>query len=427
MKKIVYKDVEEVVYYEKLWNGLEVFMYPSETAKNFYLTMNVKFGSVDTEFRKGNAKKYTTVPNGTAHFLEHQMFQEDDGHTAFEKFAKLGSSVNAFTTYDYTSYEVVASNHFKENLEYLLDYVQNPVFQASSVSKEKGIIKEEIKMYDNTPNAVLNFGLEYNLNKLDRHKFTISGTVEDIKEVSAETLEKCYDTFYIPSNMFMVLTGKFSPLEALGIIKENQSTKEFPTKTKITKRVPKEPIEVDVSYEEREMDVSVPKLKIGYKIDRARFKGFGDTLLKVYLDALLQAKFGPTSDLLEKLLDENLILWDLYTAREVRSDYVLITFEVETEYKEEVIDLIRQELKSIKLTPEEMEWVKRNNISSFILHFNDIIAVAEDLEDDILSNGKITDTIMDIYKDLTVTNANKIASCIDIKNESIFYINKMTV
>lgn len=427
MKKIVYSEIEETVYYEKLPNGLEVFMYPLETAKNFYLTMNVKFGSVDTEFRKGNSKVYTTVPNGTAHFLEHQMFQESDGKTAFETFAKMGSSVNAFTTYNYTSYEVVASNNFKENLEYLLDYVQNPVFQAGSVSKEKGIIKEEIKMYDNTPNAVLNFGLEYNLNKTDRHKYTISGTVDDIKEISAETLEKCYDTFYIPSNMFMVLTGRFSPWEALAIIKENQSNKSFPSKSKITKRVPRETVEVDKEYEEREMDVSVPKLKIGYKIDKARFKGFGDTLLKVYLDAILQIKFGPTSDLLEKLLDENLITWDLYASREVRDDYVLLTFETETEYKEQVIDLIRQELKSIKVTPEEIERVKRSNISSFILHFNDIISVAEDLEDDILSNGKITDDIMDTYRNITVTNANKIASYIDIKNESIFYINKMTV
>lgn len=427
MKKINFKNTDETIFYEKLPNGLEVYMYPKDTAKNFYLTFNVRFGSTDTEFKKGNSKKYTKVPNGTAHFLEHQMFEEGGGHSAFEYFAKLGSSVNAFTTYNYTSYEVVSSTNFKENLEILLDYVQNPVFQEKSVNKEKGIIKEEIKMYDNTPGAVLNFGLENNINKYDNHKYLISGTIEDIKDITAETLDKCYETFYTPHNMFMVLTGKFSPLEAIGIIKENQNNKSFPAKSKVTKRRPKEPTEVALAYEEREMDVSVPKLKIGYKIDKNKFKGFSDLLIKIYLDAILQIKFGATSDLLENLLEENLIMFDMYTSREIREDYIYLSFEMETEYKEEVIDLIRQELKNIKITSEEIERVKKSNISSFILHFNDIISVAEDIEDDLMSSGKIEDNIMNIYSDMNVTNANKIAALLDTKNESIYFINRITV
>ncbi len=427
MKKIIYKDLEEEVFYEKLPNGLEVFMYPNELAKNFYLTFNVKFGSIDTEFKRGKDKDFIKVPNGTAHFLEHQMFQEGGGHTAFEKYAEYGSSVNAFTTYDYTCYEVVASDKFKQNLELLLNYVQHPVFKENSVNKEKGIIKEEIKMYDNTPGAVLNFGLEYNLNRYDGHKYLISGTEDDIKEITADILNETYDTFYTPHNMFMVLTGKFSPLEALGIIKKNQAKKEFEPRVKVTRRRSKEPIDVDKTYEEKEMDVSVPKLKIAYKIDKLKFKEYDDVLLKVYIDAILQIKFGSTSDLLEKLQEENLITWDLYTARELRDDYVMISFEAETEYKEEVIDLIRQELKNIKISKEELERVRKSNIASFILHFNDIIAVAEDIEDDIVSNGKIQENIMEIYKDMNLTSMLKIAGLIDTDNESIFYIDKINV
>lgn len=427
MKKITYKDTDETVYYEKMPNGLEVYMYPMERAKNFYLTFNVKYGSIDTEYKKGKDKDYRQVPNGTAHFLEHQMFQEGGGHTAFEKFTKLGSSVNAFTTYNYTCYEVVASDSFKENLDLLLNYVQHPVFKDTSVNREKGIIKEEIKMYDNTPGSVLNFNLEYNLNQFDAHKYLISGTEEDIKEINADILNDVYDTFYTPSNMFLVLTGKFSPLEALGIIKKNQSKKEFPPRPKVTRRRLKEPLEVETPYEERKMDVSVPKLKIAYKIDKTKFKDYGDLLLKVYLDAILQIKFGPTSDLLEHMLDENLITWDLYASRELRDDYILLSFETETEYKEQVIDLIRAELKNIKITKEDLERIKKSNIASFILHFNDIIAVAEDMEDDILNNGKIEENIMDVYNEMNLTNMQKIASLIDIENEAIMYIDKINV
>lgn len=423
MKKIIYKGVLETVYYEKLKNGLEVFMYPNKAARNFYLTFNVKFGSVDTEFKSDGDKRFTKVPNGTAHFLEHQMFQEEDGHTAFEKFAKLGSSVNAFTTYNQTCYEVVASDNFKENLEYLIDYVQNPVFKSSSVQREKGIIKEEISMYDNTPGSVLNYGLEDNLNVKDHHKYSISGTEEDIKEITPEDLEACYDVFYTPTNMFMVLTGNFAPLEALGIIKSNQAKKEFKEEKKIIRKRIHEPSYVACPYKEVNMDVATPKVKIAYKFDKSKFKGYTLTELKVYLDLILQAKFGETSDLLEKLLEENLIMWDLYPSHDVRDDYIVISFEAETDYKEEVIDLIREELKDMKLDRSEVEMIKKSFISNFILHFNDIIAVAESIEDDILSNDKVENDIMDIYKSLNVSTANAIIKELKQSDETIFIIN----
>lgn len=424
MKKIIYNGTDEAVYYEKMPNGLEVFMYPSSKAKNFYLTYNVKFGSVDTEFKVGRDKKYTKVPNGTAHFLEHQMFQEDDGKTAFEYFSALGSSVNAFTTYNYTSYEVIAADKFKENLEYLLKYVENPVFKAGSVAREKGIIKEEIKMYDNAPMSVLNFGLEYNLNVVDGHKYLISGTEEDIKEIDAETLETCYDTFYTPSNMFLVLTGKFLPLEALGIIKAVEEKRVEENKRKVVKKIRKEPIEVERVYEERQMDVSTPKLKVAYKLDKAKFRDYNDLDLKIYLDAILTSKFGVVSDLYESLTEENLVMRDIYPFREVRDDYILISFEVETDYKEQVLDLIRAELRNIKMSKEELERIKRSNIATFILHFNDIIEVAQDIEDDVLSNGKIKENIIDLYKNMDIKTANEIASLIKPKNECVYFIDK---
>lgn len=426
MKKIVYKGVEDTVYYEKLPNGLDVYMYPSDTAKNFYLAYNVRFGSVDTEFKVGKEKRFTSVPNGTAHFLEHQMFQEDDGHTAFEYFATLGSSVNAFTTYNYTSYEVTASDHFKENLEYLLRYVENPVFKQNSVSKERGIIKEEIRMYDNTPMSVLNFGLEYNLNNVDGHKYLISGTEEDIKEISAETLQNCYDAFYTPSNMFLVLTGKFLPLEALGIIKSVENEREEQPRKKITRKVYKEPVEVDLPYDVREMDVSVPKLKVAYKIDKDDFKNYSDLDLKIYLDAILVAKFSDISDLYESLTEQNLVMYGMYATRDVRDDYVVLTFEMETDYRDQVLDLIRAELRNIKLSKEELERVKKSNIAAFILHFNDIMDVAQDIEDDVLSSNRITDDIFDIYKNMDLRMANDIASKINIDNECVYFIDKLS-
>lgn len=424
MEEIKYNGTDEIVYHERLDNGMDVYMYPIKSAKNFYITLNVKYGSVIDEFKLEGDKKSIIIPHGTAHFLEHQLFQEEDGHTAFENFAKLGSSVNAFTTYDLTCYEVVASENFKENLNTLLDFVQNPIFKAGSIQKEKGIIKEEIKMYDNMPGAVLNFGLEYNLNIKDNHKYLISGTEEDIKNIDSDILYKVYDAFYNPNNMFMVITGNFKAHEALGIIKSNQTNKEFGEERKIITKITKEPIKVFNDYEKRIMNVSMPKLKIAYKISKEDFKEYDKTTLKIYLDAILYLKFGPSSDLGEKLLSENLSNWDISFSSDIRENYIAIFIEISSEYVEEVIKLVEEEIENLNITKDEINRIKKINISNFVFHFNDLISVCESIQDDIISNETIVKDIKNIYENLNEKEANKIASLINIENSSIFIIDK---
>lgn len=423
MKTIRYSGTDELIYYERISNGLEVYMYPKETAKNFYITYNTRYGSINTDYKVNN--KVYHNPQGTAHFLEHQMFQDTDG-PIFPQFASLGSSVNAYTTYDLTCYEVVSSTHFKENLELLLHCVETPVFKSSSIENEKGIIKEEIKMYDNIPDAVLNYGLEYNLNVKDKHKYLISGNIEDIKKINKDILYDAYNAFYHPSNMFIVISGNFKPLEALGIIKEIESKRDTSEPKKITKIKVKEPLTVYKSYEEKNMDVSISKVRISYKLPKKIFKNYSDLEIKLYLKAILQLKFGSTSDLLEKLNNENLLMWDIDVSKNMRNDYILISFSFETEYIKEVKDLIKNELNNISITKEELNRFIRVNISNFILHFNNIIDVCEDIQDDVLNNGRIVNDILNIYKNLDIKSINDIASKIDLTNECIFIINKGT-
>ena len=422
MKKIAYKNIDEYVYYEKLPNGLDVYMYPSDSAKNFYLTFNTRFGSVDTEYKLNGESKYRVIPNGTAHFLEHQMFQEEGEETVFQKYAKLGSSVNAFTSYNITCYEVIASDNFKENLNILLDYVQHPVFKTNSVNNEKNIIKEEIKMYDNDPNSRSNFGLEYNLNIKDKHKYLISGTEDDIKSINPNILMDAYETFYHPENMFIVISGKFKPLEALAIIKENQNKKEFKEYKKILRKKTKEPLKVEKSYEKINLPVVIPKIRLAYKLDKKDFKSYDELSLRIYLNAIMKIKFGQSSDILEHLTSNNLITWDIFYSVSLRDDYILLSLGVESEYISEVIDLLRNELSNIKITKEEINRVRKTRIANFILHFNDIVSVTEDIQDDIINFNKIETNILDKYKSLNVTDANKIASKINLSNESIYIV-----
>jgi len=125
MKKIKFNKTNEYLFYHKYDNGLELYVVPNLNQKNFYITFSTRFGSKNTEFKTNKDEKYIKVPNGIAHYLEHIMFNMENG-SAFDFFSKLGSSVNAFTSYDITCYEVFSSTYFKENLNYLLDYVQTP-------------------------------------------------------------------------------------------------------------------------------------------------------------------------------------------------------------------------------------------------------------------------------------------------------------
>ncbi len=425
MEKIIYNKVDEAIYYEKLPNGLEVYMYPNNMAKNFYITFSARFGSLDTEFKLEGEKSYRTTPHGTAHFLEHQLFQEDDGHTAFEDFSQLGSSVNAFTSYNVTCYEVTASKNFKENLEILLNYVQNPVFKTQSVNAEKGIIKEEISMYENTPGAVLNFGLENNLNIKDKHKYTISGTYDDIKNITPDDLYSAYEVFYQPSNMFIIISGNFKPLEALGIIKKNQSEKNFEPPKKIMRRSQNEPIKVDKTFEEKKLDISVPKAKISFKMSKTPFKDHDSLTLRTYLSAILYLKFGHTSDFSEKLTDGNLITWDIYPSREIRDDYIVISFVFESEYIEEVLELLKEELTKLEITDEEMNRFKKYSWADLIYQFNNNFSVSSNIMDDVLSYEKITTDILDFYESMNAKIANEIIDKFDLKNNSVFIIDRI--
>ena len=155
MKKIRIKGVEEDIFYEKLDNGLEVYLYTKDTVHSNYVTFTTKYGSVYNEFVPINSDKMTTFPKGIAHFLEHKVFAQKEDPQPMEFFARSGAVCNAYTTFKNTTYLFYATESLKENIEYLLDYVQNIYLTDESVENEKDIISEEIHMYDDRPMSIL--------------------------------------------------------------------------------------------------------------------------------------------------------------------------------------------------------------------------------------------------------------------------------
>ena len=417
MKVIKYNKVNEKVYYEKLKSGLEVYMYPNKKARNFYITYTIKAGSNILNFSTGK-KKYKLVP-GTMHFLEHQMFKEEKG-SAFDYFSKLGSSVNAYTTYDNTTYEVISNNHFKENLEIMYNFISNPVFKETSVNKEKSIIEEEIEMYENDIDSKLLFETEKQLNINDNHKYKISGEIEDIKKITKEDLYNAYDAFYNKSNSFIVITGNFNHLEALGILKELETNIKVKPYNKPTIKQEKEPIKVNTERKEIIKNITIPKVMLTYKLDKNKFKS--ESNLDIYLDLILDITFGNTSDFLELITNENIIVGDLNYNKEIRNNYIYISFNFDTFYENQVIELIDNKLNNLIIKKEELDMIKRSYKADFIRSFDDIIMINENITNDILSNNEIKNNIYDIYDKLSLNKINNIIKSIKTNIKTICVI-----
>ena len=237
MEKIRIKNLEEDVYYEKLDNGLEVYLYTKDDIYTNYVTFTTKYGSVYNDFVPIGESKIRSFPKGIAHFLEHKVFTEKEDPQPMEFFAKSGSLCNAYTTFRNTSYLFYATKDLKENIEYLLNYVQNIYLTEDDVEKEKGIISEEIHMYEDRPGDVLFEKVRLNTLNSSPYRNSIIGTVKDIESITKEDLETCYYTFYNPSNMFIVVTGSFDPEEIMSLIRENQNKKNFKIEDNIIKDI----------------------------------------------------------------------------------------------------------------------------------------------------------------------------------------------
>lgn len=306
MREVRYENIRETLYTDKLDNGLSVFLLPKPGFQQTFATFTTQYGSMDRTFKAGDAADFMTVPDGIAHFLEHKMFASEAGDV-FPLFAKHGASANAFTTFDTTSYLFSSTTDLYENTQTLLDFVQDPYFTDESVEKEKGIIGQEIQMYDDNPDWRAFFNLLRGMYKEHPVRIDIAGTVSSIADITKETLYQCYRTFYHPSNMVYFAAGGFDVEKMMAFIRENQQRKSFPAISSIEKWLPVEPTGVAEQKTEVHLSVSQPRCLIGWKDTNVGLTGRALLERELLIGVVLDTLFGRSSKLYHALIDEELI------------------------------------------------------------------------------------------------------------------------
>lgn len=301
MNKVDFSIVKETLWTKVLPNGLTICAIPKPGFAQSFAAFCTNYGGAMRRFTVDG--RQVDTPAGVAHFLEHKMFDMPDGTNALGTLSAMGASPNAWTSDSMTAYHFESTSHFEENLRLLLTFVSTPYFTAESVQKEQGIIGQEIRMYEDSPDWRVMLNLLGALYAENPVRLDIAGTVESISHITADILYRCYRTFYNLSNMVVTVAGNFDPDAAERILEEELK----PGKpVEILRKIPEEPREAAAPEVVQRMDVSEPIFYFGYKI-QPETEPHALLRQQVVLDLLLDVLAGPTSRFYEEMNRKGLL------------------------------------------------------------------------------------------------------------------------
>jgi len=375
MKIIENSKVKEKVYVEKLENGLTVMIIPKKGVQKKYVIWGTNYGSNDSKFVVPGEKEETEVPKGVAHFLEHKMFEQENGVNSLDALTALGVEANAYTTNDHTAYLFECTENFYPALDELMDYVQNPYFTDENVEKEKGIIGQEIMMYDDYPEWRVYLNTLEAMYHEHPVKLDITGTIETISKIDKDVLYKCYNTFYNPSNMAMVICGDFEPEQLLEEIKNRLIHKE--ANGEIKRIYPEEKQEIVKNEIEQTMDVSQPLFIIGIKDMIADIK---ERVRKhIAIEILLNMIIGKSSKLYKELYEEGILFVTPSLDYEFARGYAHILISGQSQEPEKVYDKFKERVTEMKNSPinsQEFNRIKKRIYGGYVKDYNDTADIA---------------------------------------------------
>lgn len=367
-----YPGVGEKMHVYSHPSGLKAFVIPKKGYLKKYATFATHYGSIDNEFVSPGEDAPTKVPDGIAHFLEHKLFEQKEG-SVMDRFSELGASPNAYTGFNQTVYLFSCTDRFEENLRLLLEFVQNPYITAESVEKEKGIIGQEISMYQDDPGWRAYFNLLGGLYGSHPVRKDIAGSHESIARIDRDTLYKCYNTFYHPSNMVVCVVGD---VEAEPVFEQvERSLKLVESRGEIKRLFPEESEKANKSYAEQALAVSMPMFQMGFKDSRHVLKGFEalkhETAMKIILDMLL----GRSSGLYNELYGEGLINTSFEFDYTIESTYAFSVFGGESGDPLKVRDRFLREVSRLQaagLERESFERIKKAHYGRFFKQLNSV-------------------------------------------------------
>lgn len=425
MNKTEYDQINETLYHEVLPNGLTVYLLPKNDYHKTYGLFSTNYGSIDNEFIPYGSDKKIKVPDGIAHFLEHKLFEKEDGDV-FQLFGQQGASANAFTSFTKTSYLFSTTDQVEKNLTTLLDFVQAPYFTEETVNKEKGIIGQEIQMYEDDPNWRMFFGILNNLYPEHPLHIDIAGTVESIEAITADDLYTCYRTFYQPSNMVLFVVGKLEPEKLMELIRTNQNAKDFPPAQKIERYFPDNNGDI-IAKSSMRSAITRDKFVLGIKgLDVLPAEGKELLRYKTALNLLFQLLLGNTSQNYLKMYNDGLMDDSFGFEFSLDREFHFADFSGDTDQPEKAAEKVKEILlhfeEDQELSEENLTLLKKKMLGQYFQTLNSLEYIANQFTQSLFGDQTLFD-LPEIIESIQLADVLKVGRSF-IKEEAFseFYM-----
>ncbi len=401
-------------------SGLTIYVYPKEGYSSAYAIFGTRYGSINTSFSVDDGEKIT-VPDGIAHYLEHKLFESEEGD-AFVRYAETGANANAYTSFEKTCYLFSCTDKFDESLEILLDFVQSPYFTPETVAKEQGIIGQEIKMYDDSPDWRVMFNMLENMYHNHPVKIDIAGTVETIAEITAEKLYDVYNVFYNLNNMVLCVSGNVTVEQ---VLKTADRMLKPCQEHKITNYFENEPYEIVKPYVEQSFSVAMPIFNLGFK---EKADAVTTDKSAAQTDILMFMLASATSTLYRKLMDENLINDSFSYEVFDGPGYCSVIFGGESREPERAANLIKEYIAQIKsegIDKEEFEIAKKALYGNTVSALNSVDSIANILADTHFKGNNMFDYIEEIANATFEDVSARLDMMLDVDNTTLSVVKPL--
>ena len=380
MEKHDYPTLGEVLYTQTLANGLRVLVVPKPDFHETYALFATNYGAIDTSFVPIGETEMVQQPAGIAHFLEHKMFEKAD-HDAFDLFGETGANANAYTSTTRTAYLFSASRAVDQNLNTLLDFVQDPYFTDKTVNKEKGIIGQEIQMYQDDPGWRLYLGLLGSLYPNHPASVDVTGTIDSIATITPEMLYQAHARFYHPSNMTLTVVGPVDPEHVIDLVVANQATKTFPASDSILRGVDWDLDKHSViAHRELALPVVRPKVMVGIKGQTKIVDDEAGLKQQIATRLLLEALFGDSSPLYQQWYDAGLVDDSFDYGFEAQRTFNFATLGGDADDPTTLIEALQQVIArgvdQPELTPARFERLKHAALGKYAMSLNSMSSIA---------------------------------------------------
>ena len=393
----VSRNLGESTYITTLENGLKVYICKKKGFNKKIGIFGTKYGSLDNDFIDIRTRKRIKVPDGIAHFLEHKLFENQKGN-ALDMFSEIGVDSNAYTSFDRTIYYFETSNRFEEAIDILIKMIKEPYFTDENVAKEQGIISQEISKYDDDTKYTVYYNLLRAMYQKNPIRVNIAGTIESISYINKELLYTCYNTFYSPQNMFILVIGDVDVNKTIELI-DNKMKKydgDITLNEKIKKFIPDEPKDILQKEITQKLDIYMPRINIGYKLPIV--DGEETTKCEVISYIISEMYFSTLSDFFQKEYSEEKIDAPVdfyYEGGDTFSHVVISATSKKIDLIEEDILNYIEDIKEKQIDEELFNIVKRNIIGNIIFSSESLSSSGSTIIESILRSTSV-------YKEIEV-------------------------